>query len=116
MADDKKDLKPEEQTKSAPEQQPSGRDAPSTKGVAGSPTVKEDPVPEKDSGQEQKKTDATGPPDKSHPGNVIDISGAMIDKIVVEKEKAAKVARAEQRQPAEPAKNGRGLSASRTRA
>ena len=110
MADDKKDLKPEEQTNStpaAPEQQPSGKDAPPAKEAAGSPPVKEAaPAPEKDSGPKQEKTDATGPADKGRPGNVIDISGAMIDKIVAEKEKAAKVAEAGQRQPAEPAKNG----------
>ena len=44
MADDKKDLKQEEPTKSgpaAPEQKPPGKDAPPTKEAAGSPPVKE---------------------------------------------------------------------------
>lgn len=107
MADDKKDLKPEEQTKSgpaAPEQQPSGKDAPPAKEAAGSPPAKVAPVPEKGSGPKQEKTDAAGPADKSRPGNVIDISGAMIDKIVAEKEKTAKVAEAGKEQPAESAK------------
>ena len=97
MADDKKDLKPEEQTKNgpaSPEQQPPGKDAPPAKEAVGSPPAKEAPAPEKDSGPKQEKTDAAGPADKSRPGNVIDISGAMIDKIVAEKEKAAKVAEA----------------------
>lgn len=107
MADDKKDLKQEEPTKSgpaAPEQKPPGKDAPPTKEAAGSPPVKEAPAPEKDSGPKQEKTDAAGPADKSRPGNVIDISGAMIDKIVAEKEKAAKVAEAGKGQPAGPEK------------
>lgn len=107
MADDKKDLKQEEPTKSgpaAPEQKPPGKDAPPTKEAAGSPPVKEAPAPEKDSGPKQEKTDAAGPADKSRPGNVIDISGAMIDKIVAEKEKAAKVTEAGKGQPAEPEK------------
>ena len=93
MADDKKDLKPEEQTKSGPatpEQQPPGKDTPPVKEAAGSPPAKEAPAPEKASGPKEEKTDAAGPANKSRPGNVIDISGAMIDKIVAEKEKAAK--------------------------
>ena len=107
MADDKKDLKPEEQTKNgpaAPKQQPSGKDAPPVKEAAGSPPAKEAPAPEKDSGPKREKTEAAGRADTSRPGNVIDISGAMIDKIVAEKEKAAKVAEAGKEQPAEPAK------------
>lgn len=107
MADDKKDLKQEEPTKSgpaAPEQKPPGKDTPPVKEAAGSPPAKEAPAPEKDSGQKQEKTDAAGPADKSRPGNVIDISGAMIDKIVAEKEKAAKVAEAGKGQPAGPEK------------
>ena len=107
MADDKKDLKPEEQAKNgptAPEQHTPGKDTPPVKEAAGSPPAKEATTPEKDSGPKQEKTEAAGPADKSRPGNVIDISGAMIDKIVAEKEKAAKVAEAGKRQPAEPAK------------
>lgn len=107
MADDKKDLKPEEQTKNgpaAPEQQTPGKDTPPVKEAAGSPPAKEAPAPEKDSGPKQEKTEAAGPADKSRPGNVIDISGAMIDKIVAEKEKAAKVAEAGKGQPAGPEK------------
>ena len=101
MADDKKDLKPEEQAKSgpaAPEQQTPDKDAPPVKEAAGSPPAKEAPAPEKASGPKEEKAD------KSRPGNVIDISGAMIDKIVAEKEKAAKVAEAGKGQPAEPEK------------
>ena len=93
MADDKKDLKPEEQAKNvptAPEQHTPGKDTPPVKEAVGSPPAKEAPAPEKDSGPKQEKTEAAGPADKSRPGNVIDISGAMIDKIVAEKEKAAK--------------------------
>lgn len=44
MADDKKDLKPEEQTKNgpaSPEQQPPGKDAPPAKEAVGSPPAKE---------------------------------------------------------------------------
>ncbi|MEW4411374.1 ParB/RepB/Spo0J family partition protein [Clostridium sp. AN503] len=107
MADDKKDLKPEEQAKNgptAPEQHTPGKDTPPAKEAAGLPPAKEAPVPEKDSGPKQEKAEAAGPADKSRPGNVIDISGAMIDKIVAEKEKAAKVAEAGKEQPAEPAK------------
>lgn len=101
MADDKKDLKPEEQAKSgpaAPEQQTPDKDAPPVKEAAGSPPAKKATAPEKASGPKEEKAD------KSRPGNVIDISGAMIDKIVAEKEKAAKVAEAGKEQPAEPAK------------
>ena len=107
MADDKKDLKPEEQAKNgptAPEQHTPGKDTPPVKEAAGLPPAKEAPVPEKDSGPKQEKAEAAGPADKSRPGNVIDISGAMIDKIVAEKEKAAKVAEAGKEQPVEPAK------------
>lgn len=99
MADDKKDLKPEEQAKSGPtvpEQQTPGKDTPPAKEAAGSP-------PAKDSGPAQEKTDTAGPADKGRPGNVIDLSGAMIDKIVAEKEKAAKAGKS---QPAEQAKTG----------
>lgn len=102
MADDKKDLKPEEQAKSGPavpEQQPPGKDTPPAKEAAGSP-------PAKDSGPAQEKTDTAGPADKGRPGNVIDLSGAMIDKIVAQKEKAAKVAETGKGQPAEQAKTG----------
>ena len=76
MADDKKDLKPEEQTKNDPaasEQQTPGKDTPPAKEAVDSP------------GPAQEKTD---PADKGRSGNVIDLSGAMIDKIVAEKEKA----------------------------
>lgn len=96
MADDKKDLKPEEQTKNgpaAPEQQTPGKEA------AGSP-------PEKDSDPAKEKADTAGPADKGRAGNVIDLSGATIDKILAEKEKAAKVAEAGKRQPSEPVKSG----------
>ena len=109
MADDKKDLKPEEQTKNGPavpEQQTPGKDAPPVKEAAGSPPVKEAPAPEKDSAPKQEKTEAAGPADKSRPGNVIDISGAMIDKIVAEKEKAAKEAEAGQSAASRARKDG----------
>lgn len=99
MADDKKDLKPEEQAKSGPtvpEQQTPGKDTPPAKEAAGSP-------PAKDSGPAQEKTDTAGPADKGRPGNVIDLSGAMIDKIVAEKEKAAKAGKS---LPSEQAKTG----------
>ena len=102
MADNKKDLKPEEQTKSGPavpEQQTPGKDTPPVKEAAGSP-------PAKESGPAQEKTDTAGPADKGRPGNVIDLSGAMIDKIVAQKEKAAKVAETGKGQPAEQAKTG----------
>lgn len=100
MADDKKDLKPEEQTKNDPaasEQQTPGKDTPPAKEAVDSP------------GPAQEKTD---PADKGRSGNVIDLSGAMIDKIVAEKEKAekaakaAKAAEAGKGKPAEPAQSG----------
>lgn len=102
MADDKKDLKPEEQTKNgpaAPEQQTPSKDAPPAKEAAGSP-------PAKDSDPAKEKADTAGPADKGRAGNVIDLSGATIDKILAEKEKAAKVAEAGKGQPSEPAKSG----------
>lgn len=102
MADDKKDLKPEEQTKNgpaAPEQQTPGKDAPPAKEAAGSP-------PAKDSEPAKEKADTAGPADKGRAGNVIDLSGATIDKILAEKEKAAKVVEAGKSQPSEPAKSG----------
>ena len=109
MADDKKDLTPEEQDKSSPavpEQKSPDKDTPSVKEATGSPPTKEaqTPAPAKDSGPAPDKADAAGPADKSRPGNVVDISGAMIDKIVAEKKKAAKVAEAGQGHPADPAK------------
>ncbi len=97
MADDKKDLKPEEQTKNDPaasEQQTPGKDTPPAKEAVDSP------------GPAQEKTD---PADKGRSGNVIDLSGAMIDKIVAEKEKAEKAAKAAEAgkgKPAEPAQSG----------
>lgn len=109
MADDKKDLTPEEQDKSSPavpEQKSPDKDTPPVKEATGSPPTKEaqTPAPAKDSGPAPDKADAAGPADKSRPGNVVDISGAMIDKIVAEKKKAAKVAEAGQGHPADPAK------------
>lgn len=82
MAEDKKELKPEEQGQSGP-------------------AVSKNPVPRKEEPpaqeiktsapvQEAEKVDTPASADKSRPGNVIDISGAMIDKIVAEKEKVAK--------------------------
>ena len=81
MAEDKKDLKPEEQGQSGP-----------AVSEAPAPRKEEPPAQEvKTSAPVQEtETDTPGPADKSRPGNVIDISGAMIDKIVAEKEKAAK--------------------------
>ena len=71
-------MKPEEQTKNDPaasEQQTPGKDTPPAKEAVDSP------------GPAQEKTD---PADKGRSGNVIDLSGAMIDKIVAEKEKGGK--------------------------
>ncbi|MBS6956186.1 MAG: ParB/RepB/Spo0J family partition protein [Enterocloster asparagiformis] len=107
MADDKKDLRPEEQGKSGPavpEKQIPGKDEHPTP-EAGSPP------PAKEAAKQAHEKDSTpapevkaGPEDKSRPGNVIDISGAMIDKLVADKAKEA--AKAEQGQPAEQAKRG----------
>lgn len=80
MAEDKKDLKPEEQSGPAV----SGNPAPRKEGSPAQEVKTSAPV------QEAEKADTPAPADKSRPGNVIDISGAMIDKIVAEKEKAAK--------------------------
>ena len=100
MAEDKKDLKPDEQAQSgpaAPEAPAPRKEEPPAQEVKTSAPVQEaekvdTPAPE--------KTETPSQPDKSRPGNVIDISGAMIDKIVAEKEKAGKTAEAEQGQPA----------------
>ncbi len=80
MAEDKKDLKPEEQSGPAV----SGNPAPRKEEPPAQEVKTSAPV------QEAEKADTPAPADKSRPGNVIDISGAMIDKIVAEKEKAAK--------------------------
>ena len=98
MADDKKDLKPEEQPAggpSAPKQEAPDKATPPVKGAADSPPVKESPAPAKDSVPEK---EPAGPADKSRPGNVIDISGAMIDKLVAEKQEAT-----EKSEPEKPA-------------
>ena len=90
MAEDKKDLKPEEQGQSGPavSEAPAPRkEEPPAQEVKTSAPVQET---EKADAPAVEKTDTPGPADKSRPGNVIDISGAMIDKIVAEKEKAAK--------------------------
>lgn len=90
MAEDKKDLKPEEQGQSGPavSEAPAPRkEEPPAQEVKTSAPVQET---EKTDAPAVEKTDTPGPADKSRPGNVIDISGAMIDKIVAEKEKAAK--------------------------
>ena len=90
MAEDKKDLKPEEQGQSGPavsEAPTSRKEEPPAQEVKTSAPVQET---EKADAPAVEKTDTPGPADKSRPGNVIDISGAMIDKIVAEKEKAAK--------------------------
>ena len=90
MAEDKKDLKPEEQGQSGPavSEAPAPRkEEPPAQEVKTSAPVQET---EKADTPAAEKTDTPGPADKSRPGNVIDISGAMIDKIVAEKEKAAK--------------------------
>lgn len=90
MAEDKKDLKPEEQAQSSPavsenpaprKEEPPAQEAKTSAPVQEAEKV-DTPPPE--------KADTPIPPDKIRPGNVIDISGAMIDKIVAEKEKAAK--------------------------
>ena len=89
MAEDKKDLKPEEQGQSGPavSEAPAPRkEEPPAQEVKTSAPVQET---EKADTPAAEKTDTPGPADKSRPGNVIDISGAMIDKIVAEK-KAAK--------------------------
>ena len=90
MAEDKKDLKPEEQGQSGPavSEAPAPRkEEPPAQEVKTSAPVQET---EKADAPAVEKTDTPGPADKSRPGNVIDISGAMIDKIVAEKEKPAK--------------------------
>ena len=90
MAEDKKDLRPEEQGQSGPavSEAPAPRkEEPPAQEVKTSAPVQET---EKADAPAVEKTDTPGPADKSRPGNVIDISGAMIDKIVAEKEKAAK--------------------------
>ena len=90
MAEDKKDLKPEEQGQSGPavSEAPAPRkEKPPAQEVKTPAPVQET---EKADAPAVEKTDTPGPADKSRPGNVIDISGAMIDKIVAEKEKAAK--------------------------
>ena len=90
MAEDKKDLRPEEQGQSGPavSEAPAPRkEEPPAQEVKTSAPVQET---EKADTPAAEKTDTPGPADKSRPGNVIDISGAMIDKIVAEKEKAAK--------------------------
>ena len=90
MAEDKKDLKPEEQGQSGPavSEAPAPRkEEPPAQEAKTSAPVQE---AEKVDTPAVEKTDTPGPADKSRPGNVIDISGAMIDKIVAEKEKAAK--------------------------
>ncbi|WP_294143497.1 ParB/RepB/Spo0J family partition protein [uncultured Clostridium sp.] len=89
MAEDKKDLKPEEQGQSGPavSEAPAPRkEEPPAQEVKTSAPVQE---AEKADTPAAEKTDTPGPADRSRPGNVIDISGAMIDKIVAEKEKAA---------------------------
>lgn len=105
MAEDKKDLKPEEQAQSgpaAPEAPVSRKDEPPAQEPNTSSPVQETEGknPEKVDTLAPEKTETTSQTDKSRPGNVIDISGAMIDKIVAEKEKAGKTAEAEQGQPA----------------
>ena len=90
MAEDKKDLKPEEQGQSGPavSEAPAPRkEEPPAQEVKTSAPVQET---EKADAPAVEKTDTPGPADKGRPGHVIDISGAMIDKIVAEKEKAAK--------------------------
>lgn len=90
MAEDKKDLKPEEQAQSSPavSENPAPRkeEPPAQEAKTSAPVQEvekaDTPAPE--------KTDTPIPSDKSRPGNVIDISGAMIDKIVAEKKQAAK--------------------------
>lgn len=83
MADDKKDLKPEEQPNGGPDMPEQQPPTPPKQEAE-----KTDPV--KVPSEQEEKSDAAGPADKPRPGNVIDISGAMIDKLVAEKEKAAK--------------------------
>ena len=90
MAEDKKDLRPEEQGQSGPavsEAPTSRKEEPPAQEVKTSAPVQE---AEKADPPTAEKTDTPDLADKSRPGNVIDISGAMIDKIVAEKEKAAK--------------------------
>lgn len=90
MAEDKKDLKPEEQGQSSPavSEAPAPRkEEPPAQEVKTSAPVQET---KKADAPAAEKTDTPGPADKTRPRNVIDISGAMIDKIVAEKEKAAK--------------------------
>lgn len=90
MAEDKKDLRPEEQGQSGPavsEAPTSRKEEPPAQEVKTSAPVQE---AEKADPPTAEKTDTPDLADKSRPGNVIDISGAMIDKIVAEKEKTAK--------------------------
>lgn len=81
MAEDKKDLKPEEQGQNGP-----------TVSETPAPRKEEPPAPEveKVDTPAPEQTDTPSPTGKTRPGNIIDISGAMIDKIVAEKEQAAK--------------------------
>ena len=82
MAEDKKDLKPEEQGQSGPavSEAPAPRkEEPPAQEVKTSAPVQET---EKADTPAVEKTDTPGPADKSRPGNVIDISGAMIDKFL----------------------------------
>lgn len=106
MADDTKKTAPEEQVKdgpTAPDKQTIGKEsehpAPGAEGKTPAKEAEKQPS-EKDSIPiQQEKSAPTPPADKSRPENVIDISGAMIDKILAEKagaaheaeEKAAKV-------------------------
>lgn len=83
MADDKKDLKPEEQPNGGPDMPEQQPPTPPKQEAEKTDPVKVPP-------EQEEKPDAAGPADKPRPGNVIDISGAMIDKLVAEKEKAAK--------------------------
>ena len=83
MTDDKKDLKPEEQPNGGPDMPEQQPPTPPKQEAEKTDPVKVPP-------EQEEKSDAAGPADKPRPGNVIDISGAMIDKLVAEKEKAAK--------------------------
>ena len=107
MAEDKKDLRPEEQGQSGPavsEAPTSRKEEPPAQEVKTSAPVQE---AEKADPPTAEKTDTPDLADKSRPGNVIDISGAMIDKIVAEKEKTAK-AEQEQGTTTEARTDGRG--------
>lgn len=88
MADDKKDLKPEEQPKSGPAVPDQQHPEPPKQEAEKATPVKDTPV--KAPPVKEDKADTAGPGDKPRPGNVVDISGAMIDKLVADKEKAAK--------------------------